>query len=52
MRERLEDARRRQVLLRRGLARERQALEVAANIAERARGIVLLLHGVETHVEA
>jgi hypothetical protein len=52
MRERLEDARRRQVLLRRCLARERQALEVATNIAQRAGGVELLLHGVEAHVEA
>ena len=34
------------------MPRERQALEVPANIAERAGGVVLLAHGVEAHVKA
>ena len=50
-RERAENARRRQVLPVRRLPREGQALEVAANIPQRARGVELLLRRVEAHVE-
>jgi hypothetical protein len=52
IRERTQDPRRREVLLRVRLARKREALNVPTHIAQRARRSILLLHGDEAHIEA